>query len=605
MPGLCLFYYECILYIYYILFFHILGYLPVDIFDILLFNNINDFVIVYNYREVIVMLEFQGCGVSDGIAIGKIVYYTNVRENIKECKVDDPQAEIERYRNALELAKIQLQKLYDEACLNISKAESAIFQTHIMILEDSKFVDTVEELITVNRFNAEYAVSCTSKSIADIFKSFDDEYLKSRYSDIIDAGNTLIKILQNKKQKKTYESDVPVIIAAKELMPSETVSMKKSKLLGFITNKGSTNSHTAIIARTMGLPSVTQVDAVLSKFDGKTAIIDGKLGKIYIDPDKTTMAMYNFKKERYVKYRNNLNKQIGLPSVSKNGQKIKLSANIGMLDDIDAAITNDADAIGLFRSEYLFVNRLSYPSENEQFEAYKRVIKSFKKSEVVIRIADLSADEDINYLDIPFEKNPFMGFRGIRICLENEEFFKTQLRALYRASVFGRLKIMLTMINNVEEIEYVKRVIEKIKMELRAEGVQYNDNVRLGVMIETPAAAIISDEICKIVDFVSIGTNDLTQFTLAIDRGNQKLKYSYRPYHKAILRLIKIISDNAHKCGIPVSVCGDLASDISLTPFFLALKIDELSMVPSQILQVRSAVRETDTSIVPKILENL
>ncbi len=551
------------------------------------------------------MLELYGRGVSNGIAIGTVEYYTNASDNVLKYKVDDPKAELERYRNGLQLAKIHLQKLYDEACNRVSKSESVIFQTHIMILEDSKFVETVEEIIGVNKLNAEYAVTYTAKKLAEVFRELDDDYLQSRYSDILDAGNTLVKILQNKKTRKTPDEDNPVIIAARELMPSETMSFKKNTVLGFITNIGSQNSHTSILARTMGLPSVTRIEAALADFDGKTAIIDGQLGKIFIDPDQTTIALYHAKKERYNKLRATLKRQIGLPSVTKNGQKIILSANIGMLDDIESAVSNDADAVGLFRSEYLFLHRSYCPNESEQLEAYKTVIKAFPKSSVTIRTVDLGADKGIDYLDIPVEKNPAMGFRGIRICLANHQFFKTQLRALYRASVFGRLKILLTMINNVEEIEYVKRTIKEVKRELRAEGLQYNDNVKLGVMIETPAAAIISDDICKMVDFVSIGTNDLTQFTLAIDRGNNKLEYSYEPYHKAILRLIKTVSENAHKCGIPVSICGELAADVKLTPFFLALKIDELSMIPSKILKVRARVRETDTNIIPEQLKKL
>ncbi len=551
------------------------------------------------------MLELYGQGVSTGIAIGTIRHYVNVSENVKKYKVEDVRTELERYRQGMKMAKIQLQKLYDEACSQVSKSESVIFQTHIMILEDSKFVENTEEIIKVRKLNAEYAVSYTAKMLAEIFKGLDDEYLKSRYTDILDAGNTLIKILQNKEQKKDAESKQPMIIAAKELMPSETVSLKKNTLIGFVTNIGSPNSHTAILARTMGLPAVTQIDKDLSEFDGCTAIVDGQLGKVYINPDKNTMALYHAKKERYNKQRDNLKRQIGLPSVSKNGQKIILSANIGMLEDIENVEANDADGVGLFRSEYLFLNRNSVPSEEEQFEAYKRVITEFKKSGVVIRTADLSADKGIDYIDMPNEKNPSMGFRGIRVCLANSDMFKTQLRALYRASVYGKLKILLTMINNTEEVNYVKRIIKSVKRELRAEGKQYNDNVQLGIMIETPAAAIISDELCSMVDFVSIGTNDLTQFTLAIDRANQKLEYSYEPYHKAILRLIKLVVKNAHQCGIPVSVCGELASDTKLTPFFLALKTDELSMAPSKILQVRAKVRETNTEMIPKLLKEL
>ncbi len=551
------------------------------------------------------MLELHGRGVSSGIAIGHLVYYSNASDNVKKYYIDDTDAEIERYRNGVELAKEYLQSLYDEACNHVSASESSIFQMHILVLEDSKFVQGTEEYIRNQKVNAEYAVRHTAEKLASVFKELDDEYLKSRYTDILDAGNTLIKILQRKKNNAKTNSESPVIIAAKELMPSETVSLKKNSLLGFITNLGSQNSHTAILARTMGLPSVTQVKIDLSEYDGKTAIIDGQLGRVYIEPDKKIMAKYIAKKKRFVEEQNRLKRQIGKPSVTKNGQKIILSANIGTLDDIETAEANDADGVGLFRSEYMFLNRKFSPGEEEQYEVYKRVIKKYKKSGIVIRTADLSADKGIDYLDMPNETNPSLGFRGIRVCLENRDFFKTQLRALYRASIYGKLKILLTMVNNTNEIDYVKRVIEEVKIELHSEGYSYNNNVKLGVMIETPAAAIISDEICKEVDFISIGTNNLTQFTLALDRKNQKLEFLYEPHHKSVLRLIKYISDNAHKNHIPVSVCGELASDKTLTPFFLALKIDELSMSPSKILEVRAKVRETDTNKTPEILKKL
>lgn len=550
------------------------------------------------------MIELYGCGVSNGIAIGKLSYYRNNDSNIPEYEVVDTNAELLRYRNGMKLAKKYLQKLYEAACERVSKSESVIFQTHIMILEDSKFVETVENCITKKKKNAEFAVHTAATTFANIFKKLDDEYLKSRYCDIIDAANTLLEILQNRKTENQKNSE-PVIIAADDLLPSETISFKKESLLGFVTNHGSKNSHSAILARTMGVPSVAQIEKPLAQYNGMTTIIDGHLGKIIINPDRNTIALYHAKKERYNKQQKLLKQQIGLESVTKNGQHITLSANIGLLEDIETAKDNDAENIGLFRSEFLFLRRNSYPNEDEQFEAYKTIIKAIKNQRAVIRTADINVDSGINYLDIPKEKNPAMGFRGIRISLSNNEFFKTQLRALYRASVYGRLCILLPMVDSIEEIEFVKRIIDKVKAELKAKGQSFSENVELGVMIETPAAAIISDEICKAVDFVSIGTNDLTQYTLAIDRSNQKLEYFYRPYHPAILKLIRFIAENAHKNGKRVSICGELASDTAMTETFLAMNIDELSMVPSKILKVKAKVRETDTTDCSDILAKI
>ena len=551
------------------------------------------------------MLELYGCGVSNGIAIGTLEYRNSRTDNIPEYEVQDTDAELMRYRNAKKLAIEKLERLYEAANAQVSENESIIFQIHIMILQDAKFVESVENMITKKKKNAEFAVYSTAANLVNIFKSLDDDYMQERYCDIKDAALTLLEILQNKGQDKKNSTNEPVIIASEELLPSETISLRKEKLLGFITNRGSKNSHSAILARTMGVPSVVQIDEPLARYNGMTTIIDGQLGKIIINPDKSTVALYRAKKERYNRQQQFLKQQVGLDSVTKNGQHIKLTANIGFLEDIEIAKANDAEGVGLFRTEFLFFHRDSSPSEEEQFEAYKTAVKAFKGNRVVFRTADLSANQGIKYLDLPDEANPAMGMRGIRICLVNQEFFKTQLRALYRASAYGNLAILLPIIDSIEEIEYVQRTIKEVKAELKAKGQPYSDNVELGVTIETPASAIIVDDICKIVDFISIGTNDLTQYTLAIDRSNQKLEYFYRPYHPSILKLIKFITETAHKNGVPVSVIGELASDVTMTQLFLALKIDELSMLPSKILRVKAKVRETDTTDCSDILSKI
>ena len=548
------------------------------------------------------MQELYGRGVSNGIAIGKLFYYSNGNDIIPKNNIKDTEQELLKYRKGMELAKQKLEQLYKSANECVSENESMIFQMHIMILEDSKFVSMVENNIKNKKMNAAYAVHSTAINLANIFKELDDDYLQERCYDIIDAAKTLIEILL-KKDNSQRISNEPVIIAADDLLPSETISFKKDCLLGFITNQGSQNSHSAILARTMGVPSVVQIDKPLAKYNGMTTILDGQLGKVIIDPDRGTLALYHAKKERYNKQQATLKRQAGLESVTKNGQKITLSANVGVLEDITNAKANDAEGIGLFRSEFLFLRRKSCPNEDEQFEAYKAALKSDKKHKTIIRTVDLGADKEIEYLDLPHEKNPAMGFRGTRICLANKEFFKIQLRALYRASVYGKLRILLPMVNGPEAIEYVQRIISEVKAELKANGQPYSNDVELGITIETPASAIIADKLCPMVDFVSIGTNDLTQYMLAIDRENQKLEYFYEPYHLSLLRIIKFIAENAHKSGKWISICGELASDITLTELFLALGIDELSMVPSKILKVRAKVRSVDTSNPSEILK--
>ncbi|MGN0536974.1 MAG: phosphoenolpyruvate--protein phosphotransferase [Acutalibacteraceae bacterium] len=537
------------------------------------------------------MIELQGKSVSTGIAIGKILFFQRNTYHIPEYTITDIDAELKRLDDALKSSREKMQRLYQDAVEKVGKNQSLIFQIHQMILEDSKFYGHAREVIQKQHKNCEFAVKTTGEYVAGIFRSMDDEYLQARANDVIDASNTLLSILIGSNNKSNF-SEEPSIIAADDLLPSETISFKKENILGFITNSGSQNSHTAILSRTMELPSVVQVKSTLQEYNGMYAILDGQSGKIFIDPDRSTLTLYRAKKERYLKQRMLFKRQIGLPSVTKDGKKVILSANIGLLDDISAAQKNDAEGIGLFRSEFLFIERKSAPDEEEQFTAYRTVLKAAGEHRAIIRTIDIGADKSLDYLNLPKEENPVMGCRGVRLCLQNQEIFITQLRALLRASVYGHLGILIPMIISLEEIDAVKRIIEKVKYDLRSEGISYADDIQLGIMIETPAAAMISDYLAKEVDFFSIGTNDLTQYGLAIDRQNEHLESFYQPHHKAILRLIKTTIDNAHKAGIWCSICGELAADTRLTPLFLSMGIDEMSMVPSKILPVRAKVRE-------------
>ncbi len=550
------------------------------------------------------MLELHGRSVSEGIAIGKLSFYSNENEHIPKYLVENTKKELQRYDQAMEQVKIHFDRLYHEALKRLGKNESVIFRTHIMILEDSKFVEMVKTSITKKHFNAEHAVHNTAVTIAQIFKDLDDEYLSARYTDIIDASNALLEILNPNKKENVTANCEPVIVAAKELLPSETIRFKKENLLGFLTNKGTVNSHSAILARMLNLPFITQISVPLAQYEGSTIIIDGLCGRVLINPDKNTLTQYRAKKERYYREQTNLRKQIGLPSVTLNGQKVVISANISSLDSIEKARASDTEGIGFFNSDYLFLNRQTPPNEEEQFAAYQTVLRSFD-APVTICTAILGANLGIGYLDIPDETNPANGYNGIRISLMNTDFFKTQLRALYRASVFGKLRILLPMITSVNELEYVMRTIEQVKSELSAEGHQFSDRIQIGAAIQTPAAALISDEICKIVDFVTILTNTLTVHTLALDRENQKLEYFYEVFHRAVLRLIKTTCENAHRSNKWVAVTGELTSDQKMVQLLLALHTDELVMVPARILKTKAAVRSIDTSKPIELLSKL
>ncbi len=551
------------------------------------------------------MKVIKGTGVSNGIAIGKLRFYEDTLGDIEEYKVDDINAEMQRYHKSMFTAKKCLASLYENACLKVTGDEAVLFKTHLLVLEDSKLIKLVETEINRGR-NAEAAVYEAFNDLANVFKNLDDEYFSARYNDILDVAHILIGILQD-----TYvcridiSEDEPVIIAAKNLFPSDTISFDRNKLLGFITNESSYNSHTSILARTMGIPSVIRIDEPLEQYNDATVVVDGQLGRIIIDPDTNTLAFYRAKSERYKKQQIRLKNQIGRPSQTKNKQNVRLSADISSLDDISKALNNDADGVGIFRSEALFTNRGKAPDESEQIRTYETLLKAFGEKGVVISTVNGSSELGMDYLDIPQEKNPALGFSGIRISLENSDFFRTQLRALYRASTYGKLSILLPMVSSIEEIDYVKREIKEIKNELRLRGETFSDDIKLGLMVETPAAAILSDELSSQVDFVNIGTDNLTQYTLAMDKDNKKLVDFYRPYHPAIKRLIRIIIDNAHKNGKPVALSGHYASDTAITKVLLALKADELVVAPSDILKVKAAVRETDTSHPEEILKNI
>lgn len=538
------------------------------------------------------MIELYGKSVSNGIAIGKLSFFSRSAYHVPEYTVNDVESELLRLDTALSQTRENMQRLHQEAIERVGKNQSIIFQIHQMILEDSKFYGRAKEIIQTQHKNCEFAVKDTGEYVANIFRSMDDDYLRDRANDVIDASNALLSVLSGAKEKANISAE-PVIIAADDLLPSETISFKKENILGFITNLGSQNSHTAILSRTMELPSVVQVKLPLQKYDGRCAIVDGLSGKVIIDPDSGTLALYHAKKERYLKQRLLLKNQVGLPSVTKDGQKIKLSANIGLLEDIPSLEKSDAEGIGLFRSEFLFLERNLAPDENEQFEVYRTILKTAGEHHAIIRTVDIGADKNANYLNIPKEENPVMGCRGVRLCLKNQKLFITQLRALYRASVYGHLGILIPMITSLEEVDAVKRIMQKVKDGLRAEGIPYADDIQFGVMIETPAAAMISDLLAEQVDFFSIGTNDLTQYTLAMDRQNENLQDFYMLHHQSILRFIQLTAENAHKAGKRVNICGELAADTRFTSFFLALGIDELSMVPSKVLQLRSKVRDT------------
>lgn len=532
----------------------------------------------------------QGKAIFGGIAIGPISFFAKEQKQVKRTKVEDTEAEIVRYEAALATAIEQLGALYEKALKEVGESEAQIFEVHQMMLEDDDYNDSVKNIITSQGLNAEYAVATTGDNFSTMFAAMDDEYFQARAVDVKDISERIINILMGIGEATV--SDEPSIIVAEDLAPSETVQMDKSKLLGFVTRLGSSNSHTAILARTMNIPALIQVD-IKEEWNGKQAIIDGFSGKFIIEPEADVLEEYQKKQAEQQERRRLLAEQKGKPTVTKNGKAIKLFANIGSVSDLQSVMENDAAGIGLFRSEFLYLESDAYPTEEEQFKAYKMVAETMAGKKVIIRTLDIGADKQVDYFELDKEENPAMGLRAIRICLTRPEIFKTQLRALLRASAFGNIAVMYPMIISVEEVRKIKAIMEEVKAELDEAGIPYG-NVEQGIMIETPAAVILSDLLAKEVDFFSIGTNDLTQYTLAIDRQNAKLDEFYNPYHEAVLRMIQMVVENAHKAGIWAGICGELGADLELTDRFMEMGVDELSVSPTFIYPVRQKIREYD-----------
>lgn len=532
----------------------------------------------------------QGKAIFGGITIGPISFFAKEQKQVKRTKVEDTEAEIARYEAALATAIEQLGALYEKALKEVGESEAQIFEVHQMMLEDDDYNDSVKNIITSQGLNAEYAVATTGDNFSTMFAAMDDEYFQARAVDVKDISERIINILMGIGEAKV--SDEPSIIVAEDLAPSETVQMDKSKLLGFVTRLGSSNSHTAILARTMNIPALIQVD-IKEEWNGKQAIIDGFSGKFIIEPEADVLEEYQKKQAEQQERRRLLAEQKGKPTVTKNGKAIKLFANIGSVSDLQSVMENDAAGIGLFRSEFLYLESDTYPTEEEQFKAYKMVAETMAGKKVIIRTLDIGADKQVDYFELDKEENPAMGLRAIRICLTRPEIFKTQLRALLRASAFGNIAVMYPMIISVEEVRKIKAIMEEVKAELDEAGIPYG-NVEQGIMIETPAAVILSDLLAKEVDFFSIGTNDLTQYTLAIDRQNAKLDEFYNPHHEAVLRMIQMVVENAHKAGIWAGICGELGADLELTDRFMEMGVDELSVSPTFIYPVRQKIREYD-----------
>ena len=538
------------------------------------------------------MVILQGKSVFGGVAIGKIQFFKRDEIQIKRRHVDDPEAEIRRFRTAKEKALSELQQLYDKALTDVGEANAMIFKAHQLMLEDPDYNDSVENIINTQKVNAEYAIGVTSDNYAAIFEAMDDAYMQGRAADVKDVSNRLLSQFA-KKQNASFEMTEQVIIAADDLAPSETVQLDKDKVLAFITVEGSANSHTAILARTMNIPAVIGIgDTLTPKYDGKLAIVDGQEGKIYIDPDEEILVAMRKKQAVEQEQRELLETLKGKENVTRSGQKINLYANIANVSDVGAALRNDAGGIGLFRSEFLYLENETYPTEEQQFAAYRQVAEMMAGKRVIIRTLDIGADKQVGYFNLEKEDNPAMGLRAIRICLTRPELFKTQLRAIFRASAYGQIAIMFPMIISVSEVRRIKEIMDEVKTGLRADGIAFSDQIETGIMIETPAAVMISRELAKEVDFFSVGTNDLTQYTLAIDRQNRNLDSFYDSHHPAVLSMIQMAAENAHAEGKWIGICGELAADLSLTERFLQMNIDELSVAPGMILPLRKKIRE-------------
>lgn len=542
------------------------------------------------------MEQIFGKGVSKGVAAGPISFYRRASGVIPRHEVSDIAAELERFRAARETAKEQLAKLYDKALAEAGEDAAMLFEAHQMMLDDLDFVESIEGMIENDRVNAEAAVSDTGAQFAEMFAAMDDSYMQARAADIRDISARVIGILTGEGESGIV-SDVPCIVAADDLAPSETVQLDKSLILGFITSAGSANSHTAILARTMGIPAIISAgDALQPEMEGKYAIIDGQTGEAVIEPDDAECERLLKKQAKEKALKELLDQLKGKPNVTKDGRNVMVYCNIGSPADIDAVLQNDGGGIGLFRSEFLYLQGSDYPTEDEQFKAYKTVAERMGGRRVIIRTLDIGADKQADYFHLDKEENPAMGLRAIRICLTRPEVFRTQLRALYRASAYGKIAIMFPMITSVWEVQEIKRICRNIRAELAEEGVPMADKVELGIMIETPAAVMMSAELAREVDFFSVGTNDLTQYTLAVDRQGVGLDRFFDAHHPAVLRMLRMAAENAHKAGIWIGICGELGADAELIETFLSMGIDELSVSPSAVLPLRSAIRSIDTT---------
>ena len=541
------------------------------------------------------MITIQGKGVSAGVGVGPLYYYRRATTEIKRYTVEDADAEWHRFKGAQTGAVEQLGQLAEQARAEAGDEAAMLFETHQMMAEDLDYEEAIEDRITNQKMNAEAAVSDTAEQFAEMFAAMDDSYMQARAADVKDVSQRILSILCGVVQGG-IASDVPVLLAADDLAPSETIQLDKTKILGFITAGGSGSSHTAILARTMGIPAIVGVgDALKPEYEGRQAIADGSTGALVIDPDDDTRDRLLKKREEQQRLQRLLETLKGQANVTKDGKTVRIYCNIGSPEDVHAVQVNDGGGIGLFRSEFLYLNSSTFPTEDEQYAAYKQVLSDMDGKEVIIRTLDIGADKQIGYFDLPKEDNPAMGMRALRICLTRPEIFRTQLRALFRASAYGKLGIMFPMVTSVWEVREAKKLCEEVKRDLKHEGIPYSEDVQIGIMIETPAAAVNSDRLAKEVDFFSIGTNDLTQYTLACDRQNNDLGRFYDPHHPAVLRLIKLVVDNAHKNGIWAGICGELGADLALTETFLAMGLDELSVTPRAVLPLRNAVRMTDT----------
>lgn len=541
------------------------------------------------------MQIYNGKSVFGGIAIGKISVYQKKEQQVKRVKIEDPDQEMARYEKAKAEGIRQLQGLYDKALREVGEANAAIFEVHQMMMEDDGYNESVENIIRSQGVNAEYAVATTGDNYAQMFSAMDDDYMRERAADVRDISERLLTIL-NGEDASSVDADEPKIIVAEDLAPSETVQLDKDKVLSFVTVKGSLNSHTAILARTMAIPALVNTSMSLEgEMDGRLGIVDGANGTFYVDPDEATLEEMKKRQEEDLSRKQLLLTLKGKENVTLDGQKVMLYANIGNIKDLATVIQNDAGGIGLFRSEFIYLEKEDFPTEEEQFQIYRQVAQTMAGKRVIIRTLDIGADKQCDYFHMEHEENPALGCRAIRICLTRPEIFKTQLRALFRASAFGKIAIMYPMITSVQEVRRIKEIVEEVKAELTSQGVEFGEPEQ-GIMIETPAAAIISDDLAKEVDFFSIGTNDLSQYTMAIDRQNPQLDLFFDPHHPAVLRMISMVVENAHKAGIWTGICGELGADQSLTKEFLAMGVDELSVSPGSILPLRKIILETNVT---------